>query len=161
MSSKYAVVIKQGIALPEREILVRRAWGDVPASYIQDQEVFNECRFLDLKVNKWVVNKQWSNQQNSEPWIRVEMLKGGALKEYLRNESCSLSLDVTDEALVILELDEGGLELDEVLLLSLVSAFHSGYKIYRWVDGFQEVGEDIFISLPTQHAIRERLLTCA
>ena len=160
MGSKYAVILDQDIVLPERDLLVSQAWGDAPVSYVQDQEIFNECSFLDLKVNKWQVNAQWSSRQGSEPWIRIEILKEQALEEYLQDEGHSLPIEVSHEILVVFELDEGGVGLDEILLLHLVSAFYKNRKVYRWCDDFKEVSEETFTTLPAQHTIQERLLKC-
>ncbi|WP_053162415.1 hypothetical protein [Pseudomonas brassicacearum] len=160
MGSKYAVVLGQDTVLPERDSLISQAWGDVPVSYVQDQEIFSECSFLDLKINKWEVNTQWSSRQGSEPWIRIEILKEKALEEYLQDEGHSLPVEVSRDVLVVFELDEGGVALDEMLLLHLVSVFYKSCKVYKWCDDFQEVNEETFTTLPATHIIQERLLRC-
>ncbi|MDD0973161.1 hypothetical protein [Pseudomonas fontis] len=160
MNSQYVVVLEQGTVFPQRELLISEAWGEVPVSYFQDQEISSECTFLDLKVNKWEINSQWSSQQDSEPWIRIEILKGKMLEDFLQNKERLLPVDDLPETLLVFELDDAGTELDDMLLLRLVSVFHNGSKIYRWCDGFQEVSEDAFASMLTKHVIRERLIKC-
>lgn len=160
LTNRYAVVVESGSDLPDREILVRRAWGDVPVSYIQDQESFNDCSFLDLKVNKWELNKKWSAKQNSELWIRIEKLKGVALDEFLHRDGSLWPVDMAEKTLMIIELDEGGSALDHCLLLRLVSVFLGQFRVYRWSDGVEEVSEEIAASLPAQQAVLERLIRC-
>ncbi|WP_238704396.1 hypothetical protein [Pseudomonas sp. RU47] len=146
--------------MPDREILVSRAWGDVPVSYIQDQESFNDCSFLDLKVNKWELNKKWSAKQNSELWIRIEKLKGVALDDFLYRDGSLWPVDMAEKTLIIIELDEGGSALDHCLLLRLVSVFLGQFRVYRWSDGIEEVSEEIAASLPAQQTVLERLIRC-
>ena len=160
MSNRYAVVLGAGSILPDRGFLIGQAWGDVPVSYVQDHEVFNECSFLDLKINKWEINSQWSSKQESEPWIRIEILKGQVLEEYLRNKGCPLSVEVARETLIIFEMDEGGAAVDDMLLLRLVSVFYGRFRVYRWSDRIEEVSENIISSLPALHTVRERLNKC-
>lgn len=161
MSVRYVVVFEAGSILPDREFLISKAWGNLPVSYVQDHETLNECSYFDLKVNKWEVNSSWSDKQESEPWIRIEILKGGALKEYLHNENCPLSIDFECETLMIFWLDEGGAEMDEILLLRLVSVFYGRFKVYIWSDCvIEEVSANIISFLPNQQTVRERLIKC-
>lgn len=160
MSNRYAVVLGPGSILPDRELLISQAWGNVPVSYVQDHEDLNECSFLDLKINKWEVNSQWSSTQDSESWIRIEILKGKVLEEYLQNEGCPLSVEVARETLVVFELDEGGIAVDDMLLLRLVSVFYGRFRVYRWSDRIEEVSANTFASLPARHRVRERLIKC-
>jgi hypothetical protein len=160
MGSGYAVILGMGSSLPDRGLLLSQAWGDVPVSYIQDHEDTNECTFLDLKVNKWEVNSQWSNKQVSEPWIRIEMLKGQALEQYMRGEGLPFPIEVEHEALMIFELDEGGTELDEMLLLRLLSVFCGSSKVYRLSNCIEDVSESIIDTLPSCHTVRELLIKC-
>jgi hypothetical protein len=157
MSSKYAAVLRRETSLPERELLIGQAWGDVPVSYVQDQECLNDCSFLDLKINKWEVNPNWSGRQDSDVWIRIEILKEARLVEYLQNEVCPLSVDVDHEILVVFELDEGWSAFDNLLLLRLVSAFCDFSKIYKWCGIFQELSSGVFSCLPSKNDICERL----
>ena len=106
MSDKYVVVLDAGSDLPERDYLISNAWGDVPVSYVQDEVAFNECSFLDLKVNKWEVNNEWSKQQVSEPWIRIEKVEGEVLNDFLLNESSSWPKENVPEKIITIELDE-------------------------------------------------------
>ncbi|WP_092418662.1 hypothetical protein [Pseudomonas sp. NFPP07] len=160
MSSRYAVVLGPGSILPDRGFLISQAWGDVPVSYVQDHEIFNECRFLDLKINKWELNSRWSNKQDSEPWIRIEILKGQVLEEYLQNEGCPLSVEVARETLMIFDLDEGGSAVDDMLLLRLVSVFYDRFRVYKWSDRIEEMSANSIASLPARDTIRERLVKC-
>lgn len=160
MSSKYAVILKQGSILPKRDFLISEAWGKVPVSYFQDQESLNDCTFIYLKINKWEINSQWSSQQDSEPWIRINILKGKTLKEYVQNEEHLLPIGATSETILVFELDDTENDLDEILLLRLVSVFGNNSKIYRWCDGFQEMGEDDLTSTLTKQDIHKRLIKC-
>ncbi|WP_057434797.1 hypothetical protein [Pseudomonas syringae group genomosp. 3] len=160
MTDKYAVALDSGVVLPERENLIRQAWGDVPVSHFQDEDVLNDCSFLDLKINKWEVNKQWSVQQESEPWIRMEILRGQALEEYLRNDGEALRNNTQHEALVVIEMDEGGMEIDDFLLMRFISVFNESFKVYRFCDGFQEVNKEVLASIPARNTIMERLVGC-
>ncbi|OUM05708.1 hypothetical protein BW686_20365 [Pseudomonas syringae] len=160
MTDKYAVALGSGAVLPERENLILQAWGDVPVSHFQDEDVLNDCSFLDLKINKWEVNKQWSAQQESEPWIRMEILRGQALEDYLQNDGEMLRHATQHEALVVVELDEGGLDIDDFLLMRLISVFSERFKVYRFCDGYQEVHEEALASLPARNAVMERLVGC-
>ena len=153
MGDKYVVLFYLESILPERDVLVDQAWGVVPVSYVQDEESFNNCSFLDLKVNKWEVNSGWSGRQSSEPWVRIEVLKGQVLKDFLQNESFSLSVDVERNALIVIEMDEGGGALDDLLLMRLVSVFWGHFKVYRWSNGIEEVSESVIASLPARQTI--------
>ncbi|MHA3735421.1 hypothetical protein ACXR0M_07055 [Pseudomonas sp. Eth.TT006] len=150
MANRFAVVVESGSDLPDRDILVSRAWGDVPVSYIQDQEAFNDCSFLDLKVNKWELNREWGDKQDSECWIRIEKFKGATLEDFLREDGAFWPVDMSGKTLMIIELDEGGSELDQCLLLRLVSVFLGQFKVYRWSDAVEEVTEETVASVPTQ-----------
>jgi hypothetical protein len=160
MSNRYVVVLESGSSLPEREFLVSQAWGSVPVSYVQDEEAFNECSFLDLKVNKWEVNSEWSNKQDSEPWIRIEKFKGDALEELLQKEGCRWASEMAGKTLMVIELDDGGTKLDYFLLLRLVSVFYGQFKVYRWSDSIEELSGKTIESLPAQHTVREWLIRC-
>lgn len=148
------------MVLPERDALVAQAWGDVPVSYFQDAGRLSACSFLDIKVNKWELNSEWSREQGGEPFIRIELLREDSREDMSRVESFSPPMDGKREALIVFELDDGGNEVDEVLLLRLVSFFAGGSRIYRWSDGFHEVTESIFASLPTREIVHEWLQMC-
>lgn len=161
MRNKYAIARPPGATLPDRKSLIERAWGDVPVSYIQDNEVLSECTFIDLKINKWETNSRWRAKQDSEPWIRVEILRGAAIKEFLGRDDGLVAVDFAGGTLVVLELDEGGNELDDMLLFRLVSVLGERCDVYRWTAStYQKVGTDEISRLPTQHSIRDRLLKC-
>lgn len=160
MSRKFAVVLGAGTSLPERDHWVRQAWGSVPVSFVQDDEFLNSCSFLDMKVNKWEVNPQWSSKQEVEPWIRIEITKRPKLEQCLQNEAFPLSADAACETLLLFELDEDGCELDDLMLRRLVSVFLGRGKVYEWCDGFQEVREGDVAFLPTQPTVHELLLKC-
>lgn len=160
MSDKYAVALESGGVLPERENLILQAWGDVPVSYVQDEELLSACSFLDLKINKWEVNKQWSTQQESEPWIRMEILRGQALEDYFQHNGKTLRNAGQYKALLILELDEGGVEVDVFLFMRLISVFSESFKVYRFYDGVQEVDEKALASISARNTVMERLVGC-
>ncbi|RFD26913.1 hypothetical protein CER19_20020 [Pseudomonas sp. GL93] len=160
MNIRYAVVLEAGSILPDRDFLISQAWGDVPVSYVQDHEVFNECSYLDLKINKWEVNREWSNRPDSDAWIRIEILRAQNLEEYLRSDECSLPIDTECDALLTFELDEGGGVMDEMLLLRLLSVFYGQFKVYRCSDFIEEVSADTIASLPERSAILDKLTRC-
>lgn len=157
MSNRYAVILESGSVLPERELLVSEAWGSVPVSYVQDQEIFNECSFLDLKVNKWEINSQWSSKQDLEPLIRIEKLTDEGLEEFLQQDGCRWSLDMAGKKLIIIEMDEGGGAVDDMLLMRLLSVFHARFKVYSCSDSIEELSD---ASFPTQQSVRDRLINC-
>lgn len=160
MTSKYAAVTGSESLFPERDYLIGQAWGDVPVSYVQDNECINECSFLDLKINKWEMNKRWSDRQNVEPWIRIEIIKGLLIDEYLENKKYPLYMDCACESLIVFELDEGGIAIDELLLLRLVSVFFPQSKVYRLTDRFEEIDSRAISGLPTKEVVREKLVSC-
>ncbi|WP_432216887.1 hypothetical protein ACREYJ_15735 [Pseudomonas kribbensis] len=160
MTDRYAVVLQSSAELPERTLLVNQAWGSVPVSFVQDEEDFNDCSFLDLKINKWEVNIEWSGKQAVEPWIRIEKIKEEMLDEFLKKESRSWPLDVAGKTLMTIQLDEGGSALDDVLLLRLVSVFLDRFKVYRCSDSVEEVSREFMSYIPAQHTVLERLIKC-
>ena len=160
MGTKFIVVLKDGMKLPERKFWIDQAWGDFPVSYFQDDESLDECNFLDLKVNKWEINSEWSLVQGDAPWIRVEILRGAPLEEYLKGQGVFPLIKGFGELLLVFELDDGGNDLDEILLLRLVIVFWGSGIIYRWDDGFHVVNENAIASLPGIEVVRSRLLRC-
>lgn len=86
MYSKYIVFIDKNVPLPSRASIVEGAWGnDVPISFIQDNEVLNDASYLDFKVNKWEANSKWSEMQDDEPMIRVEIFREERVADFLRD----------------------------------------------------------------------------
>ncbi|WP_369038400.1 hypothetical protein [Stenotrophomonas maltophilia] len=159
MGTKYVVVLVAGKGLPERNSLVYQAWGEVPVSYFQDHESLNESSFLDLKVNKWEVNAEWSRKSEDEPWIRIEILRGGVVAEYLATQGLSLLAGV-GEALLSIEMDDGGGEIDEILLAHLVSVFMPGNRVFRWRDELSEIDGEYISRFPAREAVLEQLRRC-
>lgn len=159
MGTRYVVVLVAGEALPERNSLVYQAWGDVPFSYFQDHESLNESGFLDLKINKWEVNAEWSRKSEDEPWIRIEILRGGAVTEYLAAQGFSLVVGV-GEALLSIEMDDGGGDIDEILLAHLVSVFMPGNRVFQWRDELSEIGGEYISRFPAREAVLEQLRRC-
>jgi len=160
MTNRYAVVLESGAELPERAFLVNQAWGSVPVSFVQDEEAFNDCSFLDLKINKWEVNVEWSGKQVVEPWIRIEKIKEEKLDEFLKKENRPWPLDVAGKTLMTIQMDEGGSALDDVLLLRLVSVFLERFKVYRCDDRVEEVSRGCIASVPAQNTVLEWLIKC-
>lgn len=156
MNIKYIVVIESESSLPDRRFLVGQAWGDLPISYFQDGEVFGEGAFLDLKVNKWEINSKWSAKQDNEPWIRIEVLQGRTAEEFINNTMCPLP-EVLNKKLIVMELDEGGGAIDEMLLQRLVAVFCEAFRVFRWGGCLEELNERSIASLPTLHFVREQL----
>lgn len=158
MGTRYVVVLVAEGMIPERESLVRQAWGEVPISYFQDHESLNECSFIDLKVNKWEVNAEWSRKSEVEPWIRIEILRGGAVAEYLVAQG--LSLVVERGGVLSIEMDDGGCEVDEILLVNLVSVFMPGNRVFQWRDGLSEIDGEYISRFPAREEVFERLRHC-
>lgn len=122
----------------ERDPLLRRAWGDLPVSFCQDQEDLNACAYLDVKVNKWEIDKRWSAIQPREPWIRLEFFRGDSLRVFLAECGVSLVIWGAPECLVVLRIDEGGWEIDRRLAMTLASVIADGGAI------FAREGRDLF-----------------
>ncbi|HHA2536782.1 TPA: hypothetical protein ACOEBE_004477 [Stenotrophomonas maltophilia] len=158
MGTGYVVVLVAEGVIPERESLVCQAWGEVPISYFQDHESLNECSFIDLKVNKWEINAEWSRKSEVEPWIRIEILRGGAVAEYLVAQG--LSLVVEGGALLSIEMDDGGGEIDEILLVNLVSVFMPGNRVFQWRGGLSEIDGEYISRFPAREEVLERLRHC-
>lgn len=161
MNNKYLVVLEPDSVLPEREHMIRQAWGSVPVSYVHDDEDFNECDFLDLKVNKWEINSEWSSKQVNEPWIRIEKVEGERLDEFFQKNNGHCPVEIKSSKLMVIEIDEDGHPVDEILLLLLVSVFYGRFKVYLWSDSVEELGADAIAGLPDQESIRNRLINCA
>lgn len=157
MSVRYFVVLEGGASLPERDFFIYHAWGDVPVSYFQDGEVLNECSFLDLKVNKWELNSAWSDRQENEPWIRIEMYREQLLEEYLQdNEGLNFLIGACG-ALITLGMDEGGGAIDDMLFLRLVSVFVERFNVYRWSGSIEKASKETIGYLPSGQLVRELL----
>lgn len=161
MAFKYAVDFEEGFILPHRSDWVEQAWGDVPVSYMQDDETLNNCSFLDLKINKWELSAAWSERHKlrREPMIRIEILRGEERNRFLTESNCSLIMASANGTLLVLELDEGGWDIDEILLLRLVSVFWGKSKIYNISESCEQVFDvNLFPKLSVVH---ERLMKCA
>ncbi|PZS73026.1 hypothetical protein A7X75_07515 [Stenotrophomonas maltophilia] len=156
MSRKYAISMHSLIVLPQRSAWVRAAWGDLPVSYFQSDENLNDCSFIDLKVNKWEISGSGA-QGGLDPFIRVEILKGRGLVDYLGETEFRPAVDVAQEILLVFELDDGGDESDEWLLMRLVSVLADGSRLYCWRDGFQQIGMEFFSAVPALGGVRVRL----
>lgn len=157
MSFKFFVVSKVRDPLPARAALLADAWGDLPVSYMQGHENLNKASFIDAKVNKWEVNHRWGDVYGIEPTVRVELLKGDALKAYVDDEQWVPKVDLETDRLVVLERDEGGSEIDDVLALALLSVFARGGECYRLEEGLHELREAFLSSLPSKDAIRSAI----
>lgn len=159
MYSKYIVLIDKDVPLPSRASIVGGAWGeDIPVSFVQDNEVLNEASYLDLKVNKWEANSKWSEMQDQEPWIRVEIYRNEQIKKFLRDNGLRFAFDSEDYSLVALELDEGWQELDQVMLGRVVKVFVESQKLYAYDDteGYIDCG-DFLRSLPSKESVRNSI----
>lgn len=154
MSFKFFVVSKARDQLPACAALLADAWGDLPVSYMQGDENLNKASFIDAKVNKWEVNRRWGDVYGIEPTVRVELLKGDALKTYVTDEKWVPEVDLEADRLVVLERDEGGSEIDDVLAIALLSVFARGGECYRLEEGLYRLGEAFFSALPSKDTIR-------
>jgi hypothetical protein len=155
MSDEYVVAVGREASLPPRNVLINQAWGALPVSYFQDHEDIDECSFLDLKVNKWEVNNLWAGR-GVEPTIRIDILKGAALGDFMRNHDFQKSC-VAYERLLVLKLDEGAEAIDEMLLLRLISVFVGIGKVYVLRQRVEEMIEGSINAIPTVAAVIEKL----
>ena len=156
METGYVVVLNAGEAIPERSSLVYQAWGDVPFSYFQGHESMAESGFLDLKVNKWEVNAEWSRNSDGEPWIRIEIVRGARVAEWLATHGLACMAGMGG-VLLIAEMDDGGGELDEVLLARLVSVFIPRNRAFHWCNELNEIDGEYISRLPSREEVLERL----
>ncbi|HDS1578932.1 hypothetical protein WG628_05020 [Stenotrophomonas maltophilia] len=159
MGTGYVVVLNAGETIPERNSLVHQAWGDVPFSYFQGHESMAESEFLDLKVNKWEINAEWSRNPDGEPWIRIEIVREARVAEWLATHGLAQMAGMGG-VLLIVEMDEGGGELDEVLLARLVSVFSPGNRALLWCNGLHEIDGEYISRLPSREDVLERLRRC-
>jgi len=157
MYSKYIVVIDKGISLPSRICLLEDAWGKkVPVSFVQDDEELDAASYLDVKVNKWEANSKWSNMQDEEPWIRIEILRNGNLVNFLSENEFQFSVDSENYFLVVLELDEGWQEIDQVILARLVKIISATHQCYAYDSiGKYVICSDYLKSLPSKERVRQ------
>ncbi|CCP10558.1 hypothetical protein SMSKK35_2172 [Stenotrophomonas maltophilia SKK35] len=144
------------VELPQRDVWIRAAWGEVPASYFQGDEDLNNSSFLGLKVNKWKIGSdEWAGM--IEPFINIEILRAHALAEYLGETIHRPPVDAAQEIILVLELDDGGNELDEGLFKRLVSILAEGNRLYCWKDGFRLAGREFAQAVPTLKDVQLRL----
>jgi hypothetical protein len=155
MSDEYVVAVGREASLPPRNVLISQAWGSLPVSYFQDHEDLDECSFLDLKVNKWEINDLWAGN-GIEPAIRIDILKGAALSDFMRNHDFPISC-VAYERLLVLKLDEGAEAIDEMLLLRLISVLVGIGKVYVLRQRVEELTEGSINAMPTVGAVVEKL----
>ena len=159
MYSKYLVMIDVDTSLPSRKSMVEIAWGeDVPISFVQDNEVFNEASYLDFKVNKWEVNQKWSEMQDEEPWIRLEIIRDIQIKDYVSENKLTFSFDYKRYYLVALELDDGWQEIDQALLARVVVSLAKNKKVYAFDDNEGYIDcTDTLSSLPSKKTVRKSI----
>ncbi|WP_417440284.1 hypothetical protein [Idiomarina sp.] len=157
MYSKYIILIDKNATLPSRSSIVERAWGkDVPISFVQDNEVLNDASYLDFKVNKWEANGKWSEMQDQEPLIRVEIFREERIADFMRENELQCTFDYEGYFLVALELDDGWHEVDQFLLARVVNVLAENQKLYAYDDvkGYIDCG-DCLQSLPSKEAVRK------
>ncbi len=159
MGTGYVVVLNAGETIPERNSLVHQAWGDVPFSYFQGHESMAESEFLDLKVNKWEINAEWSRNPDGELWIRIEIVREARVAEWLATHGLAWMAGMGG-VLLIAEMDEGGGELDEILLARLVSVLSPGNRAFLWCNGLHEIDGEYISRLPSREDVLERLRRC-
>ena len=116
--------------------------------------------FLILKLISGKLIASGVSCKGGAPWIRVEILRGAPLEGYLKGQGVFPLIKGSGELLLVFELDDGGNDLDEILLLRLVMVFWGAGIIYRWDDGFHVVDENAIASLPGLEVVRSRLLRC-
>ena len=163
MYSKYIVFIDNKVPLPERISIISRSWGeDIPISFSQDNEVLNDASYLDLKVNKWEANSKWSEIQNQEPWIRVEIYRDEQVGEFVLKNKLRLNFDCDNYFLLVIGLDDGWQEIDQILLGCIVKATMKSYQTYGYDDtkGYI-ICHDYLNSLPSKDTVRQYIfLAC-
>lgn len=130
MSTQYWILLKNGHCIPEREMLLSSAWGDLPVSYSQDHEEINFCSYLDVKVNKWEIDKKWSKVQFPEPNISIEFFRKKELAAFLDGKHLPFVVNREHDTLVILQVDVGGWDIDQKLTVALASVIAGTEPIY-------------------------------
>lgn len=131
MSIKYLTIFNKNSTPPERQDLINRAWGDLPTSHIQGGEKIKDSDYLDIKVNKWEVNPLWSKRQSPEPFIRIEILKDEKLNSYLKSSGLTDRLAVESNFAMVIEMDEGAIDIDQVLMLNLFAVLSNFSDIFK------------------------------
>jgi len=137
MHPTYFVVLEAGRRLPERSALLKRAWGDLPVSYIQDRAKINSCSYLDVKVNKWEVDKRWSIMSTQEACIRIEFLRRDKLANFINERDLPLAVNTGSDVLVVLQIDGDvpEIEADRKLAEALAVAIADGGRLYVYDEG--------------------------
>jgi len=155
--SKYIVLIDKSASLPSRIHLLGEAWGkEIPVSFVQDNEELDAASYLDVKVNKWEANSKWSDIQNEEPWIRIEILRDSSLINFLDENKSQFPVDKKNYFLVVLELDNGRQEIDQVLLALLVKIISATHECYAYDDlGKTIICTEYLKSLPSREAVKK------
>lgn len=156
---RYAVFLGSNYHFPSRGMLFSCAWGSLPASYFQDDEALEKCSFIDMKVNKWEVNERWRLRQADEPWIRVELVRGDDVAEYLAAFSSVLPAGRIINTVALFDMDEGAEEVDEILLLRIAFAFSGGDSIYL-TDGSVVDADFSLLDSSSVDAIIKRISSC-
>jgi len=157
MYSKYIVLINKSIFLPSRISLLEKAWGEeLPVSFLQDAEELDAASYLDVKVNKWEANDKWSKMQAEEPWIRIEILRDNSLENFLRKNKRLFFVDNESCFLVVLELDSGWQDIDQILLARLVKEVSETDQCYACDDSGKYIACSKYLkSLPSKEAVKK------
>jgi len=143
MVSKYFIFFDKKILIPARNTWIKKAWGNLPYSYVQDDEDLNKATYLDLKINKWEVDRKWSTHQAEEPWIRIELLNGVDVSNCLSENG--FNHEKTPGFLLFFELDGDGDEIDYDLLDSLVASLVNQQECNIYDELHNQIDKVVFI----------------
>ncbi len=163
MYCKYLILFDDVVKLPQRADLISKAWGERnPVSFFQSDEDLNKATFLDVSINKWEVNPKWSDEYDVAPLVRIEILRGSAVKDFTSENHIIVPSD-TLSALVF-SLDDGYKNIDILLLTRLV------YEIKNFIEcivygcnslPYQEINPDTFFDkLPGIRDLNANILNC-
>ncbi|MDH4608949.1 hypothetical protein [Pseudomonas sp. BN102] len=158
MYRKYFVVCEDLEGFPCREEFIEKAWGDLPVSFFQDDEFLSKASYLDVKVNKWEVSQEWSTLQEVEPCIRIDFLRDERLAEFCREVRLSGCEVSSAEVVLVLELDGEGMELDELLLASMVRVLSETYQCYALDELPMLLDGKFFLVVPSREDLMAALL---
>ncbi len=117
----------------------------------------NHAEYLDVKVNKWESNSEWSGK--GEPFVRIGIFRNCQLADFVREGELSAPSDFQPKVILTMELDCGGSEIDVALFRSLVCVVMRCGVGYRWRGSWEAV-DAISISscLPSLRDLQEAVV---
>lgn len=117
---KYTAFLNGVRPIPQRDVWIRSAWGDVPISYVQDHEFLTNATFFDVKVNKWETDKRAAFDMPDDVWIRIEIKRRDNVQR--GHDDISKSSHEHTQILMHFDMDAPYGEMDYVYYLSLIAA---------------------------------------